>query len=219
MQLSYEHIRANLSQIQKKEAVMAATLPRITARVDADTQILLTRAAALSGMPSLNAFVVNAAVEKAREIIARDQVIKLSETDTAMLIKALDQPPVVNAKLQTAAARYDNFKPIMKTILLEKTKHDRTRFDCGVEPLNNYLKVQASQQARKDNARKYVLEDPQNESRIIGFYTLTMARLDFKNLPPRTDRKCPPGSSTEAPGKTLVCYVCHLPRPKKLGSD
>ncbi|MFO7990008.1 MAG: DUF1778 domain-containing protein [Thermodesulfobacteriota bacterium] len=90
---------------------MAATLPRITARVDADTQILLTRAAALSGMPSLNAFVVNAAVEKAREIIARDQVIKLSEADTAMLIKALDQPPVVNAKLQSAAARYEGFSP------------------------------------------------------------------------------------------------------------
>ncbi len=43
---------------------MTATLPRITARVDADTQTLLTRAAALSGMPSMNAFVVNAAVEK-----------------------------------------------------------------------------------------------------------------------------------------------------------
>jgi uncharacterized protein (DUF1778 family) len=78
------------------------TLPRITARVDAATQTLLTRAAALSGMPSMNAFVVNAAVEKAREIIARDQVIKLGDADTAMLIKALDQPPVINAKLQAA---------------------------------------------------------------------------------------------------------------------
>jgi GNAT superfamily N-acetyltransferase len=65
----------------------------------------------------------------------------------------------------------------MKTVLPDKTKHDRKRFDCGVEPLNNYLKVQASQQAQKDNTRTYVLEDPQNESRIIGFYTLTMAQL------------------------------------------
>jgi uncharacterized protein (DUF1778 family) len=94
-------------KIQKKEPFMATTLPRITARVDADTQALLTRAAALSGMSSMNAFVVNAAVEKAREIIARDQVIQLSETDTAMLIKALDQPPAVNTKLQAAAARYE----------------------------------------------------------------------------------------------------------------
>lgn len=71
----------------------------------------------------------------------------------------------------------------MKTVLLDKTKHDRKRFDCGVEPLNNYLKVQASQQARKDNTRTYVLEDPQNESRIIGFYTLTMAQLALEKLP------------------------------------
>lgn len=90
---------------------MATTLPRITARVDADTQTLLSRAAALSGMPSMNAFVVNAAVEKAREIIARDQVITLSEADTAMLVNALDQPSVVNAALQAAAARYESKTP------------------------------------------------------------------------------------------------------------
>jgi uncharacterized protein (DUF1778 family) len=76
--------------------------------MDADTQALLTRAAALSGMPSMNAFVVNAAVEKARQIIAQDQVLRLSETDAEMLIKALNQPPVVNTKLQTAAARYES---------------------------------------------------------------------------------------------------------------
>jgi predicted GNAT family N-acyltransferase len=77
----------------------------------------------------------------------------------------------------------------MKTVLLDKTKHDRKRFDCGVEPLNNYLKVQASQQARKDNTRTYVLEDPQNESRIIGFYTLTMAQLALEKLPPQLQKK------------------------------
>lgn len=87
---------------------MAIPLPRITARMDADTQDLLTRAAALSGMPSMNAFVVNAAVEKARQIIAQDQVLRLSENDAEMLIKALNHPPVVNTKLQAAAARYES---------------------------------------------------------------------------------------------------------------
>ncbi|MFO7753079.1 MAG: DUF1778 domain-containing protein [Desulfobacteraceae bacterium] len=87
---------------------MTISLPRITARMDADTQSLLTRAAALSGMPSMNAFVVNAAVEKARQIIAQDQVLRLSENDAEMLIKTLNQPPVVNTKLQAAAARYES---------------------------------------------------------------------------------------------------------------
>ncbi len=47
---------------------MATTLPRITARVDADTQSLLNKAAALAGMPSINSFVLSAAVEKAKQI-------------------------------------------------------------------------------------------------------------------------------------------------------
>ena len=33
---------------------MATTLPRITARVDADTQELLTKAAAIAGMTSIS---------------------------------------------------------------------------------------------------------------------------------------------------------------------
>ena len=40
---------------------MPTSLPRITTRVDEATQSLLSRAAALAGLPSINAFVVNAA--------------------------------------------------------------------------------------------------------------------------------------------------------------
>ncbi len=38
---------------------------------------------------------------------------------------------------------------MMNTVLLDKDKHDRNRFNCGTEALNNYLKVMASQQAKK----------------------------------------------------------------------
>lgn len=38
---------------------------------------------------------------------------------------------------------------MMNTVLLDKAKHDRNRFNCGIEALNNYLKVMASQQAKK----------------------------------------------------------------------
>ena len=50
----------------------------------------------------------------------------------------------------------------MNTVLLDKAKHDRSRFNCGIEALNNYLKVMASQQAKKDNTRTFVLEDDNN---------------------------------------------------------
>lgn len=85
---------------------MAATLPRITARVDADTQELLSQAAALAGMSSINSFVLNAAVEKAKKIIERERSLKLSQRDAMMLVDALDAPAKPDSRLQQAARRY-----------------------------------------------------------------------------------------------------------------
>ncbi|ORP21133.1 hypothetical protein B7943_02195, partial [Vibrio cholerae] len=81
---------------------MATTLPRITARVDVDTQDLLAKAAALAGMSSINSFVLNAAIEKAKQVIEREQALKLSQADAVLLMEALDNPAVVNAKLKLA---------------------------------------------------------------------------------------------------------------------
>tara|TARA_B110001454_G_scaffold206042_1_gene216126 strand:- start:504 stop:776 length:273 start_codon:yes stop_codon:yes gene_type:complete len=87
---------------------MAATLPRITARVDIDTQHLLSKATALAGMPSINSFVLSAAVEKAKQVIEREQILKLSQDDAIMLMEALDQPVTTNVKLKMAASRYQS---------------------------------------------------------------------------------------------------------------
>jgi|TARA_B100000745_G_scaffold174650_1_gene114402 uncharacterized protein (DUF1778 family) len=85
---------------------MATTLPRITARVDAHTQDLLTQAAAIAGMSSINSFVLSAAIEKAKQVIEREQALKLSQADAELLMEALDQPPTPNEKLQAASKRY-----------------------------------------------------------------------------------------------------------------
>lgn len=72
---------------------MATTsAPRITARVDNDTQALLTEAAALSGMSSINSFVLSAAIEKAKHLIEQQQRIELTARDTKKLIAILDKP-------------------------------------------------------------------------------------------------------------------------------
>lgn len=71
----------------------------------------------------------------------------------------------------------------MKTVLLDKRRRNRAGFDCGVEALNNYLKMMASQQAVKDNSRTFILEDPHGEERIVGYYTLTMTRIEMERLP------------------------------------
>ncbi|WP_070965603.1 DUF1778 domain-containing protein [Vibrio sonorensis] len=87
---------------------MATTLPRITARVDADTQDLLTKAAAIAGMSSINSFVLSAAIEKAKQVIEREQALKLSQADAMLLMDALDRPATKNSKLISAARRYES---------------------------------------------------------------------------------------------------------------
>ena len=87
---------------------MATTLPRITARVDIDTQELLSQAAAIAGMSSINSFVLSAAVEKAKKIMERERSLQLSQQDVMTLMNALDQPAKSNNKLQQAASRYMN---------------------------------------------------------------------------------------------------------------
>ncbi|MFA0115056.1 DUF1778 domain-containing protein [Vibrio sp. 10N.261.46.E11] len=87
---------------------MATNLPRITARVDVDTQHLLTKAAAIAGMSSINSFVLSAAIEKAKQVIEREQTLKLSQADASLLMDALDRPAIINSKLKTASERYEN---------------------------------------------------------------------------------------------------------------
>jgi uncharacterized protein (DUF1778 family) len=81
---------------------------RITARLDSSTQELLTQAAALSGVSSINSFVLNAAIEKAKALIEQELILKLTQRDAALLLAALDQPGKVIPALQSAAQRYNN---------------------------------------------------------------------------------------------------------------
>lgn len=77
----------------------------------------------------------------------------------------------------------------MITVPLDKNKHDRKRFDCGVDSLNNYLRMMAQQQATKDNTRTFVLEDQQQSEIIIAYYTLTMSTLNLNSLPQKLQKK------------------------------
>jgi len=89
-----------------KGELMAAALPRITARIDEEIQELLNRAATLSGVKSINAFVVGAAVEKARAIIAQEERLLLSEEEATQLIEALDAESQAHDKLSKAFKKH-----------------------------------------------------------------------------------------------------------------
>lgn len=77
----------------------------------------------------------------------------------------------------------------MFTVPLNKKEHNRKDFDCGVGALNNYLQMMANQQSTRDNTRTFVLEDANNPTLIIGYYTLTMTSLDLSLLPKKLQKK------------------------------
>ncbi|EPZ4992942.1 DUF1778 domain-containing protein, partial [Vibrio cholerae] len=52
--------------------------------------------------------VLNAAIEKAKQVIEREQALKLSQADAVLLMEALDNPAVANAKLKLASERYES---------------------------------------------------------------------------------------------------------------
>lgn len=71
---------------------------------------------------------------------------------------------------------------------LDPKRHDRAGFECGVEPLNRYLKTLAVQHRVKGIATSFVLVDSAQPTRILGYYSLSAATLAFERLAD-SDRK------------------------------
>ncbi len=68
--------------------------------------------------------------------------------------------------------------------------HDRRSFNCGVEPLDRYLHVQAGQDHRRHIAVCFVLPDVER-SRIAGYYTLSAFSIVGEALPDSLQKKLP----------------------------
>lgn len=68
--------------------------------------------------------------------------------------------------------------------------HDRARFDCGSEPLDRYIRRQASQDTRKRVARVFVAV-PEGSAEVAGFYTLGAGSVERATLPPEMAKRLP----------------------------
>lgn len=64
---------------------------------------------------------------------------------------------------------------------LEKAVHNRAAFSCGVAELDNYLKVQATQDQKRNVSQPYVLTDIAGI--IYGYYTLSTGSVNLEQLP------------------------------------
>jgi len=67
--------------------------------------------------------------------------------------------------------------------------HDRSSFSCGVPELDNYLRQQASQDARRKVAAPFVMVDQARD--IVGYYTLAAYGIRAAELPVELARKLP----------------------------
>lgn len=61
--------------------------------------------------------------------------------------------------------------------------HDRNAFDCGDESLNVYLKRYARQNHESGGAKCFVATPRETPTRILGFYTLSPASIEFARVP------------------------------------
>lgn len=70
-------------------------------------------------------------------------------------------------------------------------RHNRSKFDCGVPALNQYLKNTARQHLIKGISRTFVLTDDASPSETIGFFTLAFCEILAKELPSKYAKKYP----------------------------
>lgn len=61
--------------------------------------------------------------------------------------------------------------------------HDRFRFSCGVESLDDYLRMYAGQDVRRRANSVFVLVDQRQPSGILGYYTLCATALSQGDVP------------------------------------
>ena len=69
--------------------------------------------------------------------------------------------------------------------IFEKLSKDfvRTDFDCGIESLNDFLKHYALQNLKKNINVTLVAVSVDNPKKILGYYSVSMAQVNFENPP------------------------------------
>ena len=78
---------------------------RLVARTSTEIQEIIQRAADYSGA-TLSQFLIESAMEKARNVIERTETLHLSMVGADALFAALENPPKANTKLLKAAQNY-----------------------------------------------------------------------------------------------------------------
>ncbi|WP_238360958.1 hypothetical protein [Iningainema tapete] len=79
----------------------------------------------------------------------------------------------------------------MRAIELLGKQHERERFNCGNEALNQFLKQTARQHIQKGISRTFVLVNTEQPETVIGFFTLTLCEVLVDKFPAKFLKKYP----------------------------
>jgi GNAT superfamily N-acetyltransferase len=71
------------------------------------------------------------------------------------------------------------------------SRHNRLAFDCGVESLNRYIQVQASQDVKRHIATVHVAAPTDGGTGIAGYYSLMNTGVSPGILPDELQKKMP----------------------------
>ena len=66
--------------------------------------------------------------------------------------------------------------------LFDPDRHDRSEFRCGVDRLDNFLRLSAKKQQRADMSRVYVVV-ADGSSIILGYHAINLGSIDLSALP------------------------------------
>ena len=66
----------------------------------------------------------------------------------------------------------------------DPARHDRAGFSCGVERLDNFLKLNAKKQQKDDMTRVYVVVE-EGETDILGYHAINLGMMDASELKKR----------------------------------
>lgn len=74
---------------------------------------------------------------------------------------------------------------------LDKALHDRTGFDCGKPPLNDFLTTRAAKHQAQRVSRTFVLADDAKPACILGYYSLSNCQIAREELQEREAKTLP----------------------------
>ncbi len=85
-------------------------------------------------------------------------------------------------------------------------KHNRNDFHCGETALDEYLRIYARQDVRRDMCNVFVAVTP-GSSDVIGFYSLSNGAVQLTDVPPELRKKLPGYEQIPAMllGRLAVC--------------